>query len=158
MTQRSNSVQSEPIVSDDRIRDMLRKEYNRAVNVARSTTRVQLASDSGVSIHQIDALMSRDASKNRRVTASDCLSLCWALGEHAVASFMALINYSARPMDDGDEACPMQMTATAMAHLSTIASAAADGRIDHTEAPKVREAADMLIATILPVSSHGDVA
>jgi tellurite resistance protein len=52
----------------------------------------------------------------------------------------------------------MVMTAAAMQHLSVIATAAADGRIDHVERPAVREAADMLIATVLPVSSHGDAA
>lgn len=156
MLQGNNTVQSGAILSDERIRDMLRREYDRAVNISRSTTRTQLASDSGVSVHQLDALVSRDPAKQRRVTASDALSICWALGDHAVSALMALIGYAARPLDAEEDACPMRMTATAMQHLTTIAVAAADGRIDHVEAPKVREAADMLIATVLPVSSHGD--
>ncbi|WP_375194672.1 hypothetical protein [Sphingobium sp.] len=158
MTHRNNSVPSAAIVSDERIRDVLRREYDRAVNVARTTTRAKLAEDSGLNIYQIDAIVSRDAAKQRRITAADALSFCWALGDHAVGAFMATIGYAVRPLDGEEELQPTVLAANALAHLSVIATAAADGRIDHTELPACRDAADQLIATILPISSHGDAA
>jgi hypothetical protein len=76
----------------------------------------------------------------------------------AINPIMALIGYAARPLDEADELQPTVLAASALAHLSVIATAAADGRIDHTELPACRDAADQLIATILPISSHGDAA
>lgn len=48
-----------------------------------------------------------------------------------------------------------QIAADAMGHLSVIARNAADGRIDHTEEAETAEAADQIIATVLPLSSAG---
>lgn len=50
------------------------------------------------------------------------------------------------------------IVATALPHMATIATAAADGRIDHIEAPLCRDAADTIIATFLPLSSAGGAA
>lgn len=50
------------------------------------------------------------------------------------------------------------IVATALPHMATIATAAADGRFDHTERPAVREAADQLVATFLALSSAGAAA
>ncbi len=151
----TTSVRTPPTLPDERIRNTLRREIDRAINLDRSTTRAQLAVDSGVNIHSIDAILTHDKAKHRRIASEDALSLVWALGDRAVQAYVALIGYSARRHDEPDDQQPMMIAASAMAHLSTIATAAADGRIDHTEAPLCREAADCLIATVLPLSSAG---
>jgi hypothetical protein len=102
--------------------------------------------------------MVMDDGEVREPSLSTALSIATVLGTEAVNAILANIGYAARPLDEAEDACPMVMTAAAMQHLSVIATAAADGRIDHVERPAVREAADMLIATVLPVSSHGDAA
>ncbi|MGE4321949.1 MAG: hypothetical protein AB7E60_02845 [Sphingobium sp.] len=159
MTHRSNTVRNEPIVSDETIRGTMRRQINQAINIApRRFTRQTLAQESGVNVHTIDSILSRDEAKHRRIALADALSIASVLGERAVNAILADIGFVARPLDEAGDACPMQMTATAMQHLSVIATAAADGRIDHVERPVVQEAADMLIATVLPVSSHGGAA
>jgi len=151
------SVQNGAITSDERIRNVLRRHIKRAYD-NRDFTRLSLATESRVNVHTIDAIVSRDASKQRRVACEDALCIAYALGEEAVSALLATIQYAARPLDDGDAMQPMLVAATAMQHLSTIATAAADGRIDHTEAPACREAADLIIATVLPLSSAGGAA
>jgi hypothetical protein len=159
VSNRSNSVQSQPVVSDDRIRDTLRRELDRAINIERTFTRAGLSLESGVNVHTIDAIMSRDPAKQRRVRMADAWSLSMVLGGRAVNLLLALIGYGgAKPLDEADEMHPMVLAAAAMAHLSTIATAASDGRIDHTEEPLCREAADMLIATVMPLSTAGRAA
>jgi hypothetical protein len=153
MTQRSNSVREEPIVSDARIRDVMRRLVDSAVNIERVTTRQGLANDSGVNIHTIDALLSRDEAKHRPIRLEVALSLAAAIGERAVNSLVGVIGYAAAPLDGEDELRPMQLVADMMQPLATIAAAAADGRFDHTELPACTEAADLIIATILPLSS-----
>jgi hypothetical protein len=150
-----NSAQTGPIVSDERIRDTLRRQIERAYNVDRSFSRATLASESGVSVHTLDQIMSRNPEKKRRVTMEDAFSIAQLLGDRAVSALLSTIGYTARRMDEPDALQPMLIAATAMAHLSTIATAAADGRIDHTEQPGCQEAADMIIATVLPMSSAG---
>jgi transcriptional regulator with XRE-family HTH domain len=155
MTQRSNSVRNDPIVSDAAIRKVLRREMDRAINIDREFTRQELAEESGVNIHTLDAIRSNDTAKQRRVTLEDAFSIAHTLGERTVNALLSRIGYVARRVDDPDAAQPMQIAADGMQHLATIARAAADGWIDHTEAQATTEAADMLIATILPLSSHG---
>lgn len=156
MSGRDESVQSAPTVSDDRVRDTLRRELDRAINVEHNWTRQQLAVESGVNIYTIDAIMSRDVAKHRRVCMADAWSLAQALGKRAVNSLLALIGYGgATRLDDPNELRPMELAAQALASLSIIATAAADGRIDHTEKPRCQEAADAIIATVLPLSSAG---
>ena len=150
-----NSAQSGAILSDERIRDTLRRQIDRAYTVDRSFTRATLAAETGVNVYTLDAIMSRDPAKKRRVTMEDAFSIASVLGDRAVNSLLALIGYAGRRLDDPDALQPMLIAATAMAHLSTIATAAADGRIDHTEQPGCQEAADMIIATVLPMSSAG---
>ena len=159
MMRRTISARNEPIVSDETVRETLRRQIDRAVNTTpRAFTRSSLAQESGVNVHTIDSILTRDPAKQRRVSLSDALSIASVLGERAVNAILADIGFVASPLDEAEDGCPMVMTAEAMKHLSVIAGAAADGRIDHIEAPIVREAADMLIATVLPVSSHGDAA
>lgn len=147
------AAQSCPIVSDDRVRDVLRRHVQRVLHVDRSFTRKQLADESGVNVHTIDAIVSRDAGKNRRVCFADGISLAWVMGPPAVNALLGLIGWVGRPEDDGEAVNPMAIAATSMGHLAVIAAAAADGRIDHTELPATQQAADLLIATVLPLSS-----
>lgn len=145
------SVQSSVITSDERIRNVLRRHIQKAYDV-RAFTREGLAQESKVNVYQIDQIISRDPAKQRRVSAEDALCLAYTLGDEAVSALIGTINYTAsRP--DTETMGPMMMAATAMSGLSVIATAAADGRIDHTEAPACREAADMIIATMMPLSS-----
>jgi hypothetical protein len=154
----NTSVQNGPIFSDERIRNALRRQIDRAINVDRDTTRAQLAADSRVSIHAIDGILTQDRAKWRRVATEDAFSLAYTLGDEAVQALLAVMGFSARRLDEAETVQPMLMAARAMSGLSVIATAAADGRIDHTEAPACREAADLIIATVLPLSSAGGAA
>lgn len=89
---------------------------------------------------------------------SVALSLALVLGEGALNSLLSLVGYVARPLDEAGELNINSLVATSLQHFSTIATAAADGRIDHTEAPLCREAADMIIATVMPLSSAAGAA
>jgi hypothetical protein len=156
MTQRSNSVQSSPVISDARLREPIRRELDRAINIERRLTRGELAEASGVNIHTIDQLLSRSPEKQRRVALEDAASLAWVLGERAINAVLASFGFGgARPLDAEDSQQPMMIVANAMRHLSVIGKAAADGRIDHVEEPDTTEAADMIIAELAPLSSAG---
>lgn len=142
-----------PTISDERIRNVLRKHIEIAIKARKTTSRPELSNDSGVALHHIDAIMSSDPAKHRRVATEDALSLAHALGPQAVKALLALFGWTGHPVDEPDEMQPMLLAATAMHHIATIATAAADGRIDHLEAPACREASDLIIATVLPLSS-----
>lgn len=111
------------------------------------------------------ALETATGLKDRRIKAyrvegkepslSAALSLAVVLGPKALNLILSTIGYAGRPLDEADDIQPMQIAADGMQHLAIIARAAADGRIDHTEERETTEAADMLIATVLPLSSHG---
>lgn len=155
MTQRTNSVQNGEIVSDTAIREVLRRILHHAIHIDRRFTRQSLAAESGVSVHQIDQLVSTVAEKQRRVSLADAMSLCVVLGPRAINILLAQIGYIAQPLDDPDTPDLRTLVADGLRHFSVIADAAADGVIDHTEEPSTTEAADGLIATILPLSSAG---
>jgi len=89
---------------------------------------------------------------------SAALSLAVVLGAPALNAMLGAIGYVAKPLDEPDEIRPAQIVADGLAAFSVIANAAADGRIDHTERPACRTAADALIATVLPLSSAGGAA
>jgi len=94
--------------------------------------------------------------EGKEPSLSNALSLAVVLGPRAVNSILALIGYGgAKPLDEADDLCVNALVATGLQHFSTIATAAADGRIDHIEAPLCREAADHIIATVMPLSSAG---
>lgn len=149
----NDSVRNGAISSDEHIRNVLRRHIRKALDT-REFTRETLASESRVNIHTIDAILSRDPAKKRRVAAEDALCLVYALGDEAVSAFIGLIGYTARH-PDADVMSPMMIAATALQGVSVIATAAADGVFDHTERPLCREAADMIIATVTPLSSAG---
>jgi hypothetical protein len=152
MTQRTNAVDDAPIVSPDRVRTTIQAVL-RAAQVA-GWTDDALAEASGVKARTIKGYR----VEGKEPGLSQALSLMCVLGARGVNPVMALIGHTARPLDEADELQPMMLAAAAMAHLSTIATAASDGRIDHTEERSCREAADMLIATVLPISSAGRAA
>lgn len=150
------SVQDEPIVAHDRVTDVIRAQLNVAINVQRRFTVESLAAQSGVSVSAIRSYMRNDGAK---VPSLDrALSLAVVLGKRAVNALLNLIGYSAAPLDEPEPSCPMRIVAEGMGHIATIAKAASDGRIDHTEEPETTQAADMLIATVLPLSSAGKAA
>lgn len=150
------SARTSPTASDERIRNVMRREISRAISIERSTTRAQLAEDSGVNIHNIDAILSQDRAKHRRVACEDALSLAWVLGERAVNALLAVIAYSrARPTSDVEEDCPLEAGCNSMDALGRFMRAAADRRIDHLEAPDATEAVDTIIAELAPFSSAG---
>lgn len=150
----SNSARTNSITSDEQIRNVLRRHIQRAYD-NREFTRATLEAESGVSIHQIDQIVSRDAAKKRRVAIEDAFNLAYTLGDGAVSGLLATIHYTARRTSDADALAPMLIAATAMQGLSVIATCAADGRIDHVERPLCRDAADLIIATVKPLSSLG---
>ena len=111
-----------------------------------------LAEASGVPARTIKSY--RTEGKDPSLT--NALSLLAALGPQAVNTVLSVIHYGgAKPLGDSDEIDPRQVIADLLPHVSTIAQAAADGRIDHTEQPACEEAANHIIATILPMSSAG---
>lgn len=82
------------------------------------------------------------------------LALLGALGPDAVNAMLSTIGYTgAKPIDGADTLDPRQLVAQILPHVATIATAAADGRIDHNEGPGCTQAADCIIATVLPLSS-----
>jgi len=156
MAHDSNDAQTSPIVSDERIRNTLRERIHRAIHVERRFTRETLASDSGVALHFIDSIISRDKAKHRRVATEDALSLAYCLGDGAINALLSLFGYgSAQPIDTPEPSRPMMIVAGAMKELAIIGEAAADDRIDHTEQAPVALAADHLIALVTPLSSAG---
>lgn len=153
----NNAVRSSGLASDERIRNALRRHIQRAYDGG-EFTRATLAEESGVSLCQLDQIMASDPSKHRRITAEDALNLAYTLGGNAVNAVLATIRYSGKRLDDADQQSVHLIVASGLQHFSTIATAAADGRIDHTERPRCQDAADQIIATVLPLSSAGGTA
>lgn len=85
---------------------------------------------------------------------TNALSLAVVLGKTAINAILAIIGYGgATPLDEADDINVNEMVASGLRHFTTIATAAADGRIDHSEEPDCTAAADQIIATFLPLSS-----
>lgn len=85
---------------------------------------------------------------------SNALSLMGVLGPGAVNAVLSAIRYSgAAPMEEEGALDPRQIIAEILPQISVIATAAADGRIDHTEQPDCEKAADAIIAIVTPLSS-----
>jgi hypothetical protein len=96
--------------------------------------------------------------EGKEPSLSNALSLAVVIGPKALNPILALIGYVAKPLDEADAVNPNQIIASLLPHVSTIATAAADGRIDHIEQPGCRQAADEIIATVMPLSSAGEAA
>lgn len=150
------SVQNGPTASDERIRNVLRREIDRAINIDRTLSRAELAEASGVNVHTIDSIKSTDTAKHRSIHASVAFSLAWAMGERAVNALLSVIAFgNARSLDEAEADCPLDSAVTAMGALSRFMGAAADRRIDHMEERDATEACDIIIAELMPFSSAG---
>lgn len=132
---------------DDRISEALSKVLQRVQREGK--TDEELEADTGVNRHTIKAyrLLSRKPSLGAG------LMIASAIGPWAVNRILNVVQFQAKPLGEEDTLQPMQLVADAIGHLGVIGQAAADGRIDHTEVPMTTEAADKLIATVLPLSS-----
>lgn len=90
---------------------------------------------------------------------SVALSIGVVLGKPAINAVLSLIGYGgACPLDEGDERKPRQMVIKASQCMATLIRCAADDIIDHTEERDTTEAADTLIAELIPFSSAGKAA
>lgn len=148
----NQSADVSAIVSPDRVREVVQAILRGAQ--AKGYTDEQLEGLSGVKARCIKSYR----VENREPSLSHALSIGVALGLPALNNMLAIIGYAVRPLDEADELQANVIVARGMQHLSVIADAAADGRIDHLERPTCQEAADMLIATVLPLSSAGQAA
>lgn len=144
------SASDAAIVGHDRVCKVLQGVLRAAQGV---WTDESLSAASGIPARTIKSYR----VEGKEPSLSNAMSLAVVLGSGAINSMLAVIGYHARPLDEGSF-CVNSAVATGLQHFSTIALAAADGRIDHLEAPKCREAADMIIATVMPLSSAGDAA
>lgn len=159
MTSHATTAEDTGIVSRNCVIETIRPMLRNAVVIQRRFTVEQLAELSGVKVRAIRSYMAMDEGDARQPSLSAAMSLATVLGTPAVNAILALIGYGgAKPLDDADEPQPMQDVAKVMGSFNTFVQAAADGRIDHTEADPVREATDTIIATLIPYSSHGDAA
>lgn len=144
----NNAVSNDSVVSHQSVCDVMAALLRAA---ALKHTDDQLSALSGVPARTIKSYR----IEGKEPSLSNALSIAIVLGDGAVNSILSIIGYSARGLEQSDEPCPMQLTADAMKGLAVIASAAADGRIDHLEAPVVRENADAVIRAMAPLSTAG---
>jgi DNA-binding Xre family transcriptional regulator len=152
------SVQQEGLLSDERLHEWLEGQLHLFLRVERAMDREELARQSGVSLSMLDA-MRKTGEGRRKPTMAIMLSLCVVMGAKRVNGLLYHIGYGgAKPLDEADAVNPHLIIASLLPHVSTIASAAADGRIDHAEKPLCRDAADQIIASVMPLSSAGDAA
>lgn len=135
----------------DTVRDVVQKIL-RAAQIR--FTDEQLSELSGVSARCIKSYR----VEGREPSLGNALALLLVLGRTDLNRILALIGYVARPLDESDELPCGEVVACILTHGSTIARAAADGRIDHTEASDCRAAADHLLEAIIPMSSAGGAA
>lgn len=147
----NNTASNPPVVGHDRVCAVVQGILRGAQGV---WTDESLAQACGVPARTIKSYR----VEGKEPSLSNALSLAVVLGGSALNSLLATIGYSARPLDEADEISPAQVVATGLQQFSIIASAAADGRFDHIERPSVQEAADQIIATVLPLSSVGAAA
>lgn len=152
MNQPSNAVDDTPIVSPDRVREKVQSMLRAAQ--AAGWTDASLSEASGVNAKSIKGYR----LDNKEPSLSRALSLAVVLGPRALNPLLALIGYVARPLDEPDALDLAKVVSDGLADLSIIATAAADGRIDHLEEPDTTAAADHLIATMIPLSSAGRAA
>ena len=94
--------------------------------------------------------------EGKEPSLSGALSLAMVLGENAVNAILGVISYKgAVPLDNAPADCPLDSAVAVMSSLSVFMRAASDRRIDHTEERAATEAADLIIAEMVPFSSAG---
>lgn len=145
----ASSVVNAGLVAPDRVRARVQGMLRAAQ--ADGWTDQALADISGVCPRTIKSYR----TEGKEPSLSNALSLMLVLGERGVNAVLSLIGYSAAPLEDVDAVNPRRVVADLLPHVSTLATAAADGRIDHTERPACRDAADRIIATVVGLSSAG---
>lgn len=92
-------------------------------------------------------------TEGKEPVLSRALALLCVLGTSDLNRILNLIGYVARPTDESDRLECGEALATTLSHVSAFASFAADGRIDHTEEPHAKAAADGAIEALVPYSS-----
>jgi len=148
----TSSASDASIVSHDRVCQLVQGILRAAT--AKGWTDAQLSELSGVPARTIKSYR----VEGKEPSLSNALSLALIIGPQAINTMLAAIGYVARPLDEADSLCPAKVVADGLAAFSVIANAAADGRIDHVEAVACREAADTIIATVLPLATAGGAA
>lgn len=154
----SNSVSNSPLVTSDRVIDVMRRQVRNAVKVSRRFTLEQLSEESGVHVRVLRCWMSDDEDAHREPKLSAALSVAVVLGRPAVNAILATIGYAGSPLDEEDAAGPALAAAEMMGEVARFAKCAADNRIDHTEEDDATTAADNVIELALPFSSKGKAA
>lgn len=152
------NARTSPVVSDERLRNAMRLQLDRIINIERSKTRSQLASETGVNISQIDAILHSDPGKKRRLKSEDMFSLLWGMDEQAVNAVLAIMAYGgAERLTNPSSAGDMERVADAICEVGIVAGAVArgNGRVRHGDDKTVRQAADKAIRDMLPFSSFG---
>lgn len=145
------------VVSRNRVTTAVRLALHIAINVDRRFTVLELAAQSGVKVRAIRSYMSQDETEVREPSLSAALSMALVLGPRTVNAILSIIGYGgAKPLADEDELRPMGIIAAVVAPLNTLVQAAADNHFDHLERPKCRDAADQIIAAVMPLSSAAD--
>lgn len=96
--------------------------------------------------------------EGKEPSLANALSLACVIGPRALNPLLALIGYVAQPLDEADALDAARIVAALLPEVATIASAAADGRIDHLEQPLCQRAADRIIETVLPMASAAGAA
>lgn len=134
-------------------RDRARETMQRILRAAqaRQIDDVQLGQLAQLKPRYIKSLRVEDKVPN--MAAMLCIAS--SLGKWAVNEVLALIRYTSSPLEEEDRLSPMAIVAGCLGPMATIADAALDNRFDHTEEDSCRIAADMIIATVLPISSAG---
>lgn len=144
----TTSADDTALVSPDRVRAVMQAVLRMAQGDG--WTDEALGASAGMKPRRIKCYRTED----KEPSVSAMLSIGCVLGPKALNPILSLIGYVARPLEEGDTMNPMAIAAMGMSQLAIIAQAASDGRIDHIEEKPVTQAADLLIATILPLSSH----
>lgn len=138
------------LVAPDRVTNLVRGLLSAAVAPGGAWTYETLGAATRLKARRLKSYV----HEGKEPPLSVALSIGLVLGKPAVNAVLSLIAYGgASPLDEADPSQPMLIVANAMRHLSVIGVAAADGRIDHTEAPDTTKAADMIIAELVPLSS-----
>jgi hypothetical protein len=152
MTQCNTSADEDGLVAPDRVSNLVRGLISAAVAPGSSWTYESLGAATRLSPRRLKSYV----HEGKQPPLNVALSLGLVLGKGAVNGVLSLIGYGgAAPFDEPAQSQPMQIVANGMKHFAVIANAAADNRIDHTEERETTEAADALIAEILPLSSAG---
>lgn len=152
MTQSNSAVDDAAIVSPDRVRMVVQGVLRAATNSGWTDAALEAAC--GVKARTIKAYR----VEGKEPSLSNALSILLVLGASALNPVLATIGYVGRPLDEADSTSPALIAASILPHLAVIAQAGADNHIDHLEEPACRDAADQIIATVLPLSRAGRAA